>query len=1206
MKQFFRFAAAAAVAAMTSFTAFAQWTQPVPDYTPIVTEDTVYIYNVGTGKFLNKGEAWGTQAVVADQGFKFVVHEAGVGDGIYTISTEAGSGLLLFRVASDGTLGGPGVFVDGAASKPEEQTLWNIASNGTNTYTMSIPPTQTGSTQEIFNYVEGQVAGVQTDHISNMATNGVTWGLYYDVVYAGNEANCTWAFVSKDAYATLLPKLEAYNAAQKLKEAIEAAEAQGVDVAEAQALYNNTNSTADELTAAADKLAKATNQAIVDNIDPANPTDMSELIPNHDFSTSHNGWTSTMTAQNDNEPIQNNTLQDKDHNNAPLTNVDAYSGKIYENWDPSPMKGKMYTKIGVPNGAYVIGISAHVQTLDENNATTKTQYVYANNSKTLLTSTVAKRYQIIVGVDADSLEVGYEQTDYITNWCGIDEVTLTAYGSSLASYQALAAAAAGQDWEDEFAAAVYAQSYYDAVTNAISGGSNAATKEEALAKAAEVVEALAALRANADIYEKAIEFATEMESAIWEIQGDNDASSEALDALNAILDEHTASTADVQAAIDAMDAAYKSDQINAMQPGQDVTNTYINNPTFSESGNVSKNGWTLVGGHDGGNNLAGGTSGVCEVWNGNFNISQQISLPKGAYTLSIRNFYRTTDSGVSYGYWNDANGENTGNNEVKAKVFADNNEVPFTNIYAKTYTADQKDAYEHADNFVSVGEEDAAVWTPNGITSANDVFKNETDGPAYEVSVNLLSAGRDYPVNIGLKAEGILSHGWAIWDDFKLTYIGTDVNDIQPILDAQVDKANALATQKMNADSLAALTAAVAAAQSATDGNAMIDAYRAILKAMPAAQNSANAYARLKTSLDNLAQALVDYDATAAAAAKDKANSLNSQYTDAYNNGTIADADISTAIAAISLAINDLKVGDVSGASDTNPSNMTDMIVNPTFNTSDVTAQLNADGWTVESQQIGKPESKANSEWTTSQYNVSQGWSCNFDIYQTIQGLPEGTYAVVAQGFNRFGSFSDHAAAYRADTLDQHLTGEIYANNDTQTLPSVLYMPQDDYNYGLLTGSAAMTGWSEYVDSTREDLPTYFIPNQRQHAQNRFTNMIIPGQDLNYDGQDDGAYTVRLFCYVDNSGLLRLGFRNMNNVSNGWTVATNFQLFYLGENSSHESTTAISGVNSDAKVAARSIYTVDGRQVNSLQKGLNIVKTTDVNGNTTVQKIIKK
>lgn len=1210
MKQFFRFAAAAVVAVMTSFTAWAQWTQPVPEYTPLVTEDTVYIYNVGTGRFLNQGEAWGTQAVVAATGYRFYLSE--VEDGIYVITDEHSGNHTLFRTPSDGNIGGAGVFVDGAAGQGPERINWEIKSNGTNTYTISIPSTITDQSDEILNYVDGQVAGVQTDHASNSAVDGVTWGMYFDVVYAGNEANCTWAFITKANYQALLPRIEAYNAAQELKEAIEAAEAQGVDVSSAQAVYNNTNSTAEELKAATEALKKATNQAIVDNIDPADPQDLSSIIPNHDFSSSHSGWTTTMIAENDNEAIQNNALQNKDNNSNALTNQDAYNGKFYENWDPSPMKGKMFTKVEVPSGAYVIGISAHTNTLADNNASAMIQYVYANDVKVPLTNTTATRYQIIAGVeDGDSLEIGIEATDFIANWYGIDEVTLTAYGSKLASYQALAAAAAGDNWQDEFADATYAQSYYDAVESTIAAGAAAGTKEEALAKAHEVITAIAALRANADAYEQATTLATTMESKIWEIEGDNTASQDALDALNDIIDNRTATTEEVQAAIDALNAAYISDLQGAMSEGDDVTNAYINNATFGDENAISKDGWTLTGGQNGSNGTLGTGnkySGVAEVWNGNFDISQQITLPKGAYTLSIKNFFRIAASGTAYNYWTAANGENTGSNEVKAMVYADDNEVPFVNIFSQTYTTDEKDAFTNAFNanngFTSVGDGEE-IWIPNESPAAREVFDSPTRGDSYLTSINLLSAGREFPVTIGMKLANHEGNSWAIWDDFKLVYIGKEVSDIQPIVNDQLEKANALAAQKMNADSLAALNAAIAAAQSATDGDALISAYAAILNAMEPAQNSANTYARLKTALDNLDQALSDYDATASAEAKEQANSLKSQYTAAYNNGTIADADVPAAISAINLAINKLKVPDVD-ASDSNPVDMTNMIENPTFNTSDITAEIAPEGWTIESHQLNNPDNAANTAWTSAQYNVGQGWNCNFDIYQVIQGLPEGTYQVVAQGFNRYGSFADHAAAYRADTLDRHLTGEIYANKDAQVLPSVLYIPQDDYNYGLLTGSASITGWSEYVDSTREDLPTYFIPNSRQQAQNRFTNMIIPGQDLNHDGQDDGAYTTGLYCYVDAKGLLRLGFRNFNNVANGWTVATNFQLFYLGTESSHEEATAIQDVNSNVEAAARQYFTVDGRQVNSLQRGINIVKTTDVNGNTSVQKVIVK
>ena len=50
--------------------------------------------------------------------------------------------------------------------------------------------------------------------------------------------------------------------------------------------------------------------------------------------------------------------------------------------------------------------------------------------------------------------------------------------------------------------------------------------------------------------------------------------------------------------------------------------------------------------------------------------------------------------------------------------------------------------------------------------------------------------------------------------------------------------------------------------------------------------------------------------------------------------------------------------------------------------------------------------------------------------------------------------------------------------------------------------------------------------------------------------------------------------------------------------------TAISEVATDKGVNTTEIYTIDGRKVNTLEKGVNIVRTTDENGTVSVKKVL--
>ncbi len=217
--------------------------EPEATFVPLAAERRVFIYNVGTGRYLTKGEAWGTQAVVGNDAMQFILkHNASMPDGVYNIySDETGNTRhLLFRTSTDDNVG-TGVkaaFVDGY---DEETALWSIQPVGDNRYTIQPP---TGSDD----YTEGQYWGVQTSHKSNVASP--TYGVYYDIPYVGNEENCQWAFVDyEQTYGV-------YEMAKALENLLLIAEEKNVDAMREEAVFDNVESTYEELLGAQRSLRK--------------------------------------------------------------------------------------------------------------------------------------------------------------------------------------------------------------------------------------------------------------------------------------------------------------------------------------------------------------------------------------------------------------------------------------------------------------------------------------------------------------------------------------------------------------------------------------------------------------------------------------------------------------------------------------------------------------------------------------------------------------------------------------------------------------------------------------------------------------------------------------------------------------------------------------------------------------------------------------
>ena len=205
---------------------------------------TYYIYNVGTGRYLTKGEAYKTQAVVGTEPMRFkAVHPTSKPEGVYYFtSPDTGKdGKYLFRTSNDGNVGQgvKAVFVDGTSLT---NGYWSVAQAGENIYTIQVPESETA-------YVAGEYLGVQTDHESNAAQP--TNGAYYDVEYATHKLNCQWQFVLYDEALT-----KRFNEAQTLEKLIATAKKRNVKYDEEQVVYDNLESTIEELKTAQSSLRK--------------------------------------------------------------------------------------------------------------------------------------------------------------------------------------------------------------------------------------------------------------------------------------------------------------------------------------------------------------------------------------------------------------------------------------------------------------------------------------------------------------------------------------------------------------------------------------------------------------------------------------------------------------------------------------------------------------------------------------------------------------------------------------------------------------------------------------------------------------------------------------------------------------------------------------------------------------------------------------
>ena len=207
------------------------------------------------------------------------------------------------------------------------------------------------------------------------------------------------------AKADLKAALDAAAAVEPASEALTAA------IAVAQGVYD-ASSDIEEVKAAVAPLQAATAFAVncnsVAGASVAAPV-VTNFVVNGTFDTTTSPWKTTTGAQN--QALASNQ-------------TGAFTGKFFENWNPSNYTGKIYQVIeNIPNGLYELSICAFV-----NNFVAGANYVYANADKKELTTGAPTAYTVRTTVTDNVIEIGLEQVEAVNEWMGIDNVSLKYFG----------------------------------------------------------------------------------------------------------------------------------------------------------------------------------------------------------------------------------------------------------------------------------------------------------------------------------------------------------------------------------------------------------------------------------------------------------------------------------------------------------------------------------------------------------------------------------------------------------------------------------------------------------------------------------------------------------------------------------------------------------------------------------------------------------
>jgi hypothetical protein len=208
-------------------------------------------------------------------------------------------------------------------------------------------------------------------------------------------------------------------------------------------------------------------------------------------------------------------------------------------------------------------------------------------------------------------------------------------------------------------------------------------------------------------------------------------------------------------------------------------------------------------------------------------------------------------------------------------------------------------------------------------------------------------------------------------------------------------------------------------------------------------------------------------------------------------------------------------------------------------------------------------------------------------MYQTIKGLPEGTYMLQADAWCRNGGNDENYAEWQT--------------NPEATMAMIYGMAGDSTIYSSFVANIMKAG-DVLLESTGYDGETEFTVGE--------TTYWLPGSLVSGKGiieLNPGVYTNTAIVKVNADEILTIGIKKGEEKSNSWVVCDDFKLFYLGKNSSKtpdSDLTGIEDVNAKNQIAVE-YFTVDGRKATRAQKGIVIKKMTLENGATLVQKIRK-
>ena len=1147
--------------------------------------DTVAIKNILADQWLTNGNAYGTQTSLGTSGLGFVIvpnkGDDGQPNGTYSFCNDK-SGKFgdfsnkIFLNSFDEN--GGNSYVD-YKNQGIEKTYWKVTPNGT---TFRFQSNGQPDTYAGYNPNDTGLDGKGETAVD---------GLFRPALTADASYGLDWA-----AYPyTYFYRLE------KLKDAINTAVGEGLDVSAVEAIYNNPNAEYWRLKEAYRMINDIRRNKAMADATAESPVNITEYAPdaNCDALT---GWTHECEYDKDGNVGSGGHGTNWQAHSAVYTAPDGYqTEKFIERWvngnsDPvtnTEVAGAGRLSDGVlsqtlhklPAGGYKVTCYAMAtQQAKGDDFKVEGVSVFADTKATKNSQAVAtkagvpQKYEFLLDIkEGEDLTIGFKLDQCTANWVFVDNFQIEYCGPSFKAMNLADVKKASAELEAQMGGMEVCPTYTDKASELIAAvGEMTTDTDEAEINA--MKQQLADIAAKIDKSSALYAELTELDATIGDFLSEgpagtevdeleklyNDCGYEVNESVSDLLSSFSLNNEQLTQYMADLKVKLEAAQNASIMPGDDITRKIVN-PSFDTG---TSEGWT-------GNVTVSKDYKNCEAYEKTFDLYQDITnIPDGVYELSVLAFQRVGTNEVA------SAAHDNGTENITAFVYANDLETPFTSPY--TYGMKAPSGGNPADYKYNLNGED--VYIPNSMQGmAAAIAENPK---AYTVTVPMLVEGGTLRIGVRAKKRPSNSHDWAIWDNFRLKYLGSKGDALGAVTTPLIAKADGLLASNMNAD----VRAQLETAKTALETDATVPGIHTLSAAIEAANTSIEAYKTLQAAIEN-AQTRYDENeasSTTSDVAKGLYNAAKTTAENIYNNGTAADAEIPAAIKALNEGVTKYVIHDViADASEAKPADITKVIANSDF------ATMSSTGWDVKDGTMGFQSGN----------NVEAGefFNCTFNLQQTLVGLPAGMYRLTTQAFYRNGSDASAKVDGSDDQLKYDVNENAYLYFSDKEIPTeegkkvATELPESKQAIKTITAhKIAEDDWNSVGLSAAGGLKKMddgmYIPDNMITAQAFFKSDAGSAYDseplnFNYDGNSD----------------FRIGLIKNVTVTNDWTIVKNFKLYYLGVDP-----TGISEIVTDANAVATKIYNASGMQIGKLQKGINIIETVMKDGSKKVKKVVVK